>query len=456
MNIGNLVNRFLPQSIMDRINAFPLGRRLARGAFWTLAGAVASRVFRLPISIFLARLMGPEHFGELGIATVSIDLFSAFAGLGLGMTATKYVAELRVKDAARAGRMIAVSTVVATVGGAVFAILFFLLAPWLSRYTLAAPQMTVPLRIGALALFFSSINGAQAGVLYGFEAFRTTAKLQAIVGFLDSPFMLGGYFLGGLNGILWGMAASRFTYWLLMRHALRAEARRHNVPLIFSHWKDELGVLWRFSIPAALGGIMVIPVNWMCSAILVNQPRGYAEMGAYNAANQWYNILMFLPAVLGGALLPILSDRMGDRDGKTSERIFTGMMKLNGIILIPAALFMSLFSPFIMRLYGVGFHDAWPTLIAVLWTAVIMGVIAPVGDVIAASGRMWLGLAMNAGWATVFILSTLLLVHWGSLGLASSRLIAYAIHAVWTLAFAYMLIRNHKKPELEPQLEQAG
>src|SRR5262249_41467694 len=155
----------------------------------------------------------------------------------------------------------------------------------------------------------------QAGVLYGFEAFRVTATLQAVVGFLDSPFMLGGYYLGGLNGVLWGMAASRFVYWLLMQRALRAEARRHNIPLIFSHWKQELSVLWRFSIPAALGGVMVVPVNWVCSALLVNQPKGYAEMGAFNAASQWYNLLMFLPTVLGGALLPILSDRMGDRDG---------------------------------------------------------------------------------------------------------------------------------------------
>lgn len=445
MSLGEFVANFLPRPVTDRINAIPFGRRLARSAFWTLAGAMAARVLRVPISILLARFMGPMQYGELGIASASIDLFSVFAGLGLGLTATKFIAELRVKDPARAGRIIAVSTVVAAVGGATFAITLFILAPWLAAHMLAAPHLAVPLRIGTLALFFSSMNGAQNGALYGFEAFQVTAQLQAVVGVLDLPLMLGGYFFGGLNGVICGMVASRFTSWVLMRYALKAQARRHGIPLIFGHWRQELAVLWHFSIPAALGGLLVMPVNWICSALLVNQPNGYAEMGAFNAANQWYSTLMFLPTVLGTGLLPILSDRLGDRDGKSSGAVLKVMIKLNGAILVPAAIGMSLFSPFIMRIYGAGYRGAWPTLIAVLWTAAIMGVIAPVGDVIAASGRMWLGMVMNSGWAAVFILSTFLLIHWGSLGLASSRLIAYAVHATWTLAFAYVTIRSHSR-----------
>jgi O-antigen/teichoic acid export membrane protein len=126
------------------------------------------------------------------------------------------------------------------------------------------------------------------------------------------------------------------------------------------------------------------------------------------------------------------------------------MMKLNGGILVPCAIGMSLVSPFIMRLYGNAYHQAWPTLVAVLWTAAILGVLTPVGDVIAATGRMWIGLFMNTCWAGIYVLSTFLFVHWGSFGLASSRLIAYAIHAVWTVAFAYVVIRSHERHERQP------
>src|SRR5579859_6868487 len=445
MSVGEFLTRALPRSVTHRINNSPLARRLARGAFWTLVGAAAARILRIPISVFLARFMGPTKYGELGIASASIDLFGILAGLGLGMTATKYVAELRVKDPTRAGAIIAISTVVATVGGGAFAIALFVSAPWLAAHTLAAPQLTVPLRIGSLALFFSSINGAQSGVLFGFEAFHLVAKLQAIVGVLDLPFMLGGYFLGGLNGVLIGMAASRIMTCILMQHALTAEAARHEITIVLTHWRQELAVLWHFSVPAALSGAMAFPVNWVCSAILVNKPHGYAEMGAYNAASQWYNMLIFLPSVLGSSLLPILSDRMGDRDGKSSGKIIKFMIGLNAAIVVPCALVMSLGSPLIMRLYGAGYRDAWPTLIVVLWTAAIMALIAPVGGVIAASGKMWIGFVMNSGWAAVFITFTVLLAPRGSIGLASSRLIAYAFHAAWTLGFAYLILRRDRK-----------
>jgi O-antigen/teichoic acid export membrane protein len=458
MSLAERLISVLPRPIAERINNIPFGRRLMRSAFWTLVGSVAARILRIPVSIFLARLMGPTQYGELGIVSSSIDLFGVFAGLGLGLTATKYIAELRSKDPERAGKIIAVSTVVATVGGAVFSIVLFALSPWLATHTLSDARLIVPLRIGCLALFFTSVNGAQSGGLYGFEAYRVTAQLQAVLGLLDIPFMLGGYLVGGLDGVLWGMSASRFTNYLMLQFALRREARRHNIPLNFKDWRHELRVLWHFSVPAALGGIMVIPVNWICSAILVNRPQGYAQMGAYNAANQWYNMLIFLPAVLGSGLLPIFSDRMGDHDTKSTGRILKIMLLVNGLIVIPSALGLTLFSSLVMKLYGKGYTDAWPTLIAAVWTAAIMGILAPVGDVIAASGRMWLGLMMNTGWAIVFISFTYWLAPWGSLGLASSRLIAYAVHATWTLAFAYMIIRKHDREAAAavPQLQESA
>lgn len=445
ISLSEFIFKFLPSPIVDRINAIPFARRIARGAFWVLLGTTAVRALRVPISIILARYMGPTRFGELGIVSGSIDLFGVFAGFGLGLTATKYIAEFRTRDPLRAGRILSVSTVVAAVGGAMFSIILYVVAPYLATHTLSAPHLFVPLRIGALALFFSSMNGAQMGALYGFEAFQVTAKLQAIVGLVDLPFMLGGYYFGGLNGVIWGMAGSRFVSWLLGSAALREQARRYNIHIVFSHSRHELPILWQFSVPATLAGIMVMPVNWLCSTLLVNQPHGYAEMGVFSAANQWYGTMLFIPTVLGSSLLPLLSDRMGERDGKSSESILNTMMKLNGIIVIPFALCLSVLSPWVMRMYGSGYGHAWSTLIAAVWTAAILGVITPVGDVIAASGRMWLGLILNAGWAVVFVGATLLLVRWGSLGLASSRLIAYITHATWTVLVGYKIIRSHSE-----------
>jgi len=95
-----------------------------------------------------------------------------------------------------------------------------------------------------------------------------------------------------------------------------------------------------------------------------------------------------------------------------------------------------------MSLYGAGFRSGWPTLVVVLLTTGLLSIQTPVGQIIAASGKLWIGFAMNMGWALIFILSTLLLVNKGSLGLATARAVSYIVHATWTFWFAIWLIRK--------------
>ena len=132
--------RFL-KPYWDRVEASPLGYRLAKGAFWSLAGALMSRALGLVSSILVARMLGKVGFGELGVIQSSVGMFGTFAGFGLGLTATKHVAEFRAKDPVRAGRIIALSSLVSWGTGGAMAVLLFVLAPWLAAHTLAAPHL---------------------------------------------------------------------------------------------------------------------------------------------------------------------------------------------------------------------------------------------------------------------------------------------------------------------------
>lgn len=457
VDIMALVIRLLPRRISDRVKSAPLGHRLASSTFWSLVGSVLARSLSVPTAVAVARLLGRHDYGELGIVYSSVELFGIFGGFGLGMTATKYVAEYRSKQPERAGRILTLSTLTAGVTGAIFAAGLYFLAPQLAAGPLAAPWLASSLRISAFLLFLNAVDGAQTGALAGFEAFSMLARLQLFKGFISFPFMVGGYFLGRLNGVLWGVVLARFAGYVVNRIALHYEARKFGVPLELRNCMAEISVLWKFSIPALLGGAMVAPVSWLCSTMLVNIPNGYREMGSYNAANQWYMTMLFIPTALASGLLPILSDTLGGKDLKKSGRVLSVMLKLNAIIVIPCVIVMSLLSPLIMRLYGHEYRAAWPTLVAVIVTAGIYAILTPVGEVIAASGRMWLGFAMNAGWAAVYVTCTYFFVHWGSIGLASARLSAYAVHATWTFAFAYLLVlRSRDKKSTEAPVPLAG
>ncbi len=100
--------------LWQRFRASPLSVRLARGVFWSLVGAVISRGLGVVSAIIVARLVGITAFGEFTIIQSTVGLFGTFAGLGLGITATKYVAELRETDRIRCGR---VSSVFILAGG---------------------------------------------------------------------------------------------------------------------------------------------------------------------------------------------------------------------------------------------------------------------------------------------------------------------------------------------------
>ncbi len=428
--------------VLNRVEASEIGYRLAKGVFWSMASAVISRGLMLAALVLVARMLGKMGFGELGMIRSTVGMFGVLAGFGLGLTATKHVAEFRSSDPARAGRIIGLSTLFAAVTGGLMALGLFILAPWLAEHTINAPHLTGILRIGTLILFINALNGAQTGALAGFEAFKTIAHVNLFVGLISFPILISGAYFGGLTGAVWALAINLGVNWLLNHLALRKESRRYNVSFTFRNCSRELSVLWKFSLPAVLASSLVGPVNWICNALLVNQPEGYGEMGIFSAANQWYAMLLFLPGLLGSVVLPVFSERLGQRQIKQSMRTLSLAIKTNALLVLPIVLLASIASPYIMNLYGEDFRSGWPTLVVVLLTAGLLAVQTPVGQIIAASGKMWIGFAMNFGWALTFIVSTLLLLDLGSLGLATARIIGYVFHATWVFAFAIWLIRK--------------
>ena len=427
---------------LDRIENSEIGYRLAKGTFWSMAGAVISRGLMLCATVLVARMLGKTGYGELGMIRSTVGMFGVFAGFGMGLTATKHVAQFRQSDPDRAGRIIGLSGLFAMATGGLMALGLLIFAPWLAEHTINAPHLAGVLRIGAIILFISTLNGAQTGALSGFEAFKTIAYVNLFVGLISFPILVCGAWFGGLTGAVWALAINLGFNWLLNHIALRKEAGRHKVPFTFRNCGREWSILWKFSLPAVLASSMVGPVNWACAAMLVNRPGGYGEMGIFSAANQWYAMLMFLPGILCSVVLPVLSDQLGQDNTKQSMKTLVLAIKMNLLIVAPLVLVASIASPYIMSLYGEGFADGWPTLVVVLLTAGLLAVQTPVGTIIAASGRMWVGFAMNMGWALVFIGATLLLIDHDSLGLATARMLSYIVHGTWTLGFAVWVTRK--------------
>lgn len=445
MNLQIYIHKVLPKSLQlfwDRVEASDAGSRMASGAFWSICGAVISRGSMLLASILIARILGREVYGEYGILRTTVNMFLVFAGFGLGMTATKYVAEFRLTDPARTGRILAISGLFATCTGTLVAAVMYMFAPWVATHTINAPHLSGELKVGALVLFLNALNGAQTGALAGFEAFKITAMVNLGVGLASFPILVGGAYFGGLRGAVWALGAIMLVNWLLNHIALRHQVACHNVPFTSKGCFKELPILWRFSLPAVLSGIMVSPVMWICNAVLVNQPDGYGQMGLFDAANQWVAAILFIPGMIGQIVLPILSNLNGLSDRAKYRKIIYYNVILNGGVSFAIALPIAILAPFIMRSYGAKFEQGAPVLVLLCVCSVLISMNNVIGQAIASKSKMWNGLFLNALWATTLLISSFFLIRlgYGAIGLAFANLIAYLLHSFFVTVYAFKLI----------------
>jgi O-antigen/teichoic acid export membrane protein len=414
--------------LKSRIVASPIGYRLARGAFWSLAGTLTSRALGLLAGFFVARLLGKHGYGQLGVVQSTLGMFGVFAGFGMGLTANKHVAEFRKSDPDRAGRIIGISSLVAWGTGGLMTLVLYLMAPWLARTTLAAPEMGGLLQVGAWLLVLGGVNGAQTGALAGFEAFKTIARVNLITGLAAFPITLFAAWFWGVTGSVWALVANLVFTCILNFIALRREAAAVGVPLGYRHCGREWLILWRFSVPAVLGGAVTGPITWAVNALLVNQADGYAQMGVYNAVVRIKIVPDMILGMLLAPLLPILSEKYAARDLPGYQKTARSAFTLALLVTTPFALLQIAVPAITLLPYGHAYagHDA-----VVQWLmaeAAVLGFLAPMSQMVMSMNKMWFGFGFNLVWALIYGLLALFLVpRFGAAGLAASPLLAHLI-----------------------------
>ncbi len=445
--------------LVSRLVAF-LGPRMLHGALWSLVGTVVSRGLSLASSVFVARWLGKESFGEFGVLQATVAMFGVFAGFGMGMTATKHVAELRQSDPERAGRLIGLSNWVAWIAGSLMMAVMYHLAVPIATSTLAAPHLAPYLRFCAPMLLVGSLNGAQMGALTGFEAFKCITRVNVLSALVTFPLISVGAWKFDLEGALSGLLLSQVSTWFITGIALRGEAAKAAVPITHRKVSTEAHVLWKFALPSVITGVIVMPVSWLCSAILVNQPGGYGEMGVFNVANQWRGFVMLLPNTLVGLSLPILSNLAGRADAAGYGRISAATSRINVLLTSLLAFAVGLASPLILEAYG-GEYSSGTLCLWLLASSTVPGAYCWAKyQVLASHDRMWVNAAFLVIWAVSFILLTFFFAPiWRATGLALATLLSQAVYALITAIFTRKmppLIKHDLERGVKPQSNRGG
>ncbi len=415
--------------------------RLLHGAFWSIFGSVISKAINLLSFIILARVITQESYGELGIIRSTLNMFAVATGMGIGYTATKYIAQYRNINPSFAGNIYALSNYLSIVVGVIGTICLLLLSNTIAETSLGAPHLSTTIKLGAIVLFFTTINGIQSGALNGFEAFNRSAINQIVAGIIQGILIVLLGFYHGVNGCVVALGIGCITLGILNKISILEELKNSNISCDIKNIdKSTISILWKFSIPTLLSSLMVTPVLWLSRTILINK-SGYEQMAIFDVADQWSMSVIFIPNALAQIALPILSNTLSS--GKNNKYIKLVKLNLiaNLIVASTVSAMVMILSPYILKMYGPEYSNKMP-LIFMMIATVCMSICNVVGQVIASQGKMWIGFIFNIVWALFLIFFTSIFAEYGAMGLALAITCSYVIHFIGQ--GLYLIIKLHK------------
>lgn len=440
MKIKDFTLFYCPQTLralFQKITISPIGKRLLNGVLWSMVGTVALRGLMFFSMALIARILGKTIYGEFGMIQATIGMFGVLSGFGLGITANKYIAEFRHKSPMRAGKVICLTLAAAVCTGSIITILLFLIAPWVAKNTIEAPYLTVYLQIGSIILFLNALNAVFVGALSGLEEFKAIARINIIVGLSSIPLFVIGALYYDLKGTVYALLVSSVINLYLNWLALKKHALQHKITFIFKlkKYKNELTLLWKYSLPAVLSGIMVGPANWICRALLTHQKSGYQEIGILTATLLFQGMIMFVSSMLSRPLLSILSNIDVKQHYKISKINILSSWIVGVAISIPILCFPEI----VQLMLGDDYtgYDFKITLSLIVFCTTIMTFKAGLSTILAAKALLWWGFFSNAFWAIVLILMSFIFVKYGAPGVAFSMTIAYFLNTIILIPLYY-------------------
>lgn len=388
-------------------------------------------------TIIVARILGTDGYGRVGMVQSTLGMLGVLAGFGLGTTATKCVAEFRETDPVKLGRILGLLGLFSLICTTIMSISCFLAAPWLAVHTLNRPDLTEVVAAGALLLFLSAIVGLLTAALSGFESFQAIAWINVVQGIAAPLLAFPLVWNFGVLGAIHSFTLQALLGAILLSRALQGECRKFRIHIsIDEQIFRELHILWRYSLPTLLGGLVVAPTMWVSNLILINQVGGYGEMGLFNAANQWRQVVLFLPNLFMAAILPVLAERHNENDKRDYIQTVSLNLQFMWAFTLPLTVLAITWRLPLSALFGKNFIDSSEIMVILILATFLNLINAVVGAALAGAGQMWTGLLMNLGWAVVLLgFSFWLIPIWGGKGLASAFLGAYLVHTVWVMIY---------------------
>lgn len=379
-------------------------------------GRVGSMAIKMVVSILLANYLLTYNNGVLSASTGYVFLFASIAGLGLDSFIVKELHQFpKNRD-----KILGTSFLLKMMAGMICIPAIFVV--WK-----LFPLSDIPYYF----IFVLSFTGLFQSLTVVDSYFQSEVKSKYIMqvqiaGNLISAavkitlIQLGAPLLHFIYATVFDIMLLSFGYWLMYQRKGRS---------IFNWSYDKVLAkkLLNLSWPLIISGLMV-SIYMRIDVVMLKElmPNGASQAGAYATVVMFSEALNFVPVAIVTSLFPaILNARRDDkvRYQKRLQNLFDLMVWLS----LAFAIFITLASPIIYKLFKPEFASAAPVLAVHVWGSLFVFLGVASTQVLIAEGLNKLTFIRTGFGAIVNIaLNFLLIPTMGMMGTAIATLIAYA------------------------------
>ncbi len=424
------------------IVADPTIRRILANTGWLVGARGLVVPLALLESILVARLLGPDLYGVLGIVITVVVALTRLLSFRMNEFVVKYLAEaLQRRRRAEAAATLKAALLAEAATSTLAFLVALLVAGIAARYFVGDPAAVGAIRLYALVLLAQATVESSGGALQVFDRFRQQAgvnvfrKLVLLAG-ITAVFAAGAELTGVLLAYLAAQgAASVYQTALAVREArgrLGADWWRTPLGTLAPRWRE----MRRFAITTNLGATLGLIVK-ESDLLWIAWFRSPVEAGFFRLATALLKVPFAAGSPLTRALYPELARSIADRSFAAARRLLGRCTLLASAWVLPVCAVIALFAPWLVRtFYGAGFLPAVPAIRILLIGIGLAQLFFWTRPALLALGRPDVALRITALHTVLKVALALALVPiWGYLALAGILSGLYAIGVALALLF---------------------
>lgn len=371
-------------------NVKTLNSKMKTGLKWNIVNQIATQFIFIWFSIYLARLLGPEAYGLVGMITVLSGFASIFVDFGFASSVIYY----QIKTDYQLSSIFWFNLFI----GIFIYSVFFILAPFISDFY-NEPQLTLLTRVICVGIIISALSSLQ-GVLLSKEI---NFKKKVIIQWCST---ILSYCVGFL------LAFKGFGVWSIVFMSLTSSAVGSLILWSTSSWKPsfyfsfaELKPLIKYSTSVGTNSIFSYFTRNVDN-LLIAKFAGEGALGLYTNA---YRLMMLPVSNIAGIFSGVLFSgfsKMGN-DKKKIGAIYLKTISLISFITFPLMVgVFSIAKELVLVFYGSAWAGAIPLIKILSLLGALQSILFLNGTIFNALGKPKIGL-----YATI-ILYIFLLPAW--------------------------------------------